>query len=414
MVNGAQRLGFARVSRGSHAGGGRAGGALQQALQDAGREGRHVASGDQIPIRGRHRQGRGDTADRAASRQLVGDHGQSELAQFAGVADQSHRSCYFADNTRNMFHQRDSTKRKQSLVPSHTRASAAGQNKPGGAHERIIAFAFSRSPRIAMNKDRSGKEKLAEGGNPVIIGENKRMRFCLELVLGWMVLGTVAAIGLAAGELPRNTSPSNVAAPEAVWVVKVDSRTGRLVRTLAVARRSRAAVSADVRGLVEEAAKTFDVNPLLVDSVIQVESDYNPFAVSPKGAEGLMQLMPATAQRFGVTDSFDPKQNIEAGVRYLKFLQNTFQDDRLAIAAYNAGEKAVAKYGDVPPYPETISYVAKVGQKYGQAKRTAGQQDEKNEPGKQARTADEPKGEQEPRHILAYVDPQGKLHIATR
>jgi soluble lytic murein transglycosylase-like protein len=248
------------------------------------------------------------------------------------------------------------------------------------------------------------KEKLAAGRNPVIIGENKRMRFCLELILGTAVLGNLAAASLPAGDaLPTR----------AVWVVKVDTRTGRLVRTL-MAPKPSVGTDANVRGLVAEAAKNFDVNPLLVDSVIQVESNYNPFAVSPKGAQGLMQLMPGTAQRFGVTDSFDPKQNIEAGVRYLKFLQDTFQDDRLAIAAYNAGEKAVAKYKDVPPYPETVSYVAKVGKKYGQAKRAAVNSNEA-----EAKNAEEPKAAPEsaneaPRHILAYVDPEGKVHIATR
>ncbi|HTW65111.1 MAG TPA: lytic transglycosylase domain-containing protein [Bryobacteraceae bacterium] len=237
----------------------------------------------------------------------------------------------------------------------------------------------------------------------------------MELVLGWSVLGLTAASGLAAAELSSSPQPAEAVAPHAVWVVKVDSRTGKLVRTLAVVRRAGENKSSDVHGLVAEAAKAFDVNPLLVDSVIQVESNYNPFAVSPKGAEGLMQLMPATAQRFGVTDSFDPKQNIEAGVRYLKLLQDTFQDDRLAIAAYNAGEKAVAKYGDVPPYPETIDYVAKVGKKYGQAKRSAGEQAGKiPEARNQTKTTDEPNAEQEPRHILAYVDSQGQLHIATR
>src|ERR1700734_523556 len=184
------------------------------------------------------------------------------------------------------------------------------------------------------------------------------MRFCLQLIIAASVLATLAAAGLQAGE------------PREVWVVKVDTRTGKLVRSLVVSPSARPA-TLDVRGLVAEAAKSFDVNPLLVESVIQVESNYNPFAISPKGAQGLMQLMPATAQRFGVTDSFDPKQNIEGGVRYLKFLQDTFQDDRLAIAAYNAGEKAVTRYRDVPPYPETVSYVAKVGKKYGQAKRAA-------------------------------------------
>ena len=173
---------------------------------------------------------------------------------------------------------------------------------------------------------------------------------------------------------------ASLPAPEAGSPRSLGSESGYAQRQAGAdpggAETGRRGNDADVHGLVAEAAKNFDVNPLLVDSVIQVESNYNPFAVSPKGAQGLMQLMPGTAQRFGVTDSFDPKQNIEAGVRYLKFLQDTFQDDRLAIAAYNAGEKAVAKYKDVPPYPETVSYVAKVGKKYGQAKRAA----VKNEP----------------------------------
>ena len=188
------------------------------------------------------------------------------------------------------------------------------------------------------------------------------MRFCLELILAAAFLGNLAAAKPAAARrraAPRRVGGEGGHAQRKAGADFGGAEAGALVPT------------PDVRGLVAEAAKNFDVNPLLVDSVIQVESNYNPFAVSPKGAQGLMQLMPATAQRFGVTDSFDPKQNIEAGVRYLKFLQDTFQDDRLAIAAYNAGEKAVAKYKDVPPYPETVSYVAKVGKKYGQAKRAA-------------------------------------------
>jgi soluble lytic murein transglycosylase-like protein len=235
------------------------------------------------------------------------------------------------------------------------------------------------------------------------------MRFCLYLVLGTAVLGTLSAASRPAPEAPAAIGNSPIA--QAFWMVKVDARTGKLVRTLVGPRPSFSDKAApDVHALVAEAAKNFDVNPLLVDSMIQVESNYNPFAVSQKGARGLMQLMPATAQRFGATDSFDPKQNIEAGVRYLKFLQNTFQDERLAIAAYNAGEGAVAKYKDVPPYPETVSYVAKVAKKYGQAKGVT-----KSE----AKNAEEPKAVEEraedaPRHILSYVDSEGKLHIQTR
>ena len=125
--------------------------------------------------------------------------------------------------------------------------------------------------------------------------------------------------------------------------------------------------------MVEKAARDNNVDPLLVHSVIQVESNYNPYAVSPKGAEGLMQLMPPTARELGVSNSFDPRQNIEAGVRYLKYLQDLYKDDRLALAAYNAGPGAVDKYKWIPPYPETQDYVNRVGQQYGAAKKAAAQ-----------------------------------------
>jgi soluble lytic murein transglycosylase-like protein len=232
------------------------------------------------------------------------------------------------------------------------------------------------------------------------------MRFCLEIILGTVVLGT-----LSAATLPVSQNAPATARP--FWVVKVDTHTGRLVRTLVAPARP-AGMDSDVRGMIAEAARNFDVNPLLVDSVIQVESNYNPFAVSPKGAQGLMQLMPSTAQRFGVTDTFDPKQNIEAGVQYLKLLQATFQDDRLAIAAYNAGEKAVAKYKDVPPYPETVSYVAKVGKKFGQAQRAVQKIEETRNEAKNAEAPKAELNEEKPRHILAYVDSEGKLHLATQ
>ena len=238
------------------------------------------------------------------------------------------------------------------------------------------------------------------------------MRFCLEIVLRTVVAGALAMGGMSAAGVLQDAT----ALPRAVWVVKVDTKTGKLIRTLTAPKPS-PGTSAEVHSLVADAAKNFDVNPLLVDSVIQVESNYNPFAVSAKGAQGLMQLMPSTAQRFGVTNTFDPKQNIEAGVRYLKFLQDTFQDDRLAIAAYNAGEKAVAKYKDVPPYPETVSYVAKVGKKYGQAKRKAVNA---NESGKATEPAgagvSKPDAEQpaETKHIVAFVDQEGRIHLATQ
>ena len=114
--------------------------------------------------------------------------------------------------------------------------------------------------------------------------------------------------------------------------------------------------------IINEHAQLNDVRPDLVRAVVQVESAYNPRALSPKGASGLMQLMPATAQQFGVKNVFSPEENIRAGVAYLRQLLNRFRDnEELALAAYNAGPEAVDKYGEtVPPYTETKNYVARI------------------------------------------------------
>lgn len=129
----------------------------------------------------------------------------------------------------------------------------------------------------------------------------------------------------------------------------------------------------DLIDLINKTARAHQVDPLLVHSIVKVESNYNSFAVSNKGAEGLMQLMPPTARMLGVSNSFDPQQNIEAGVKYLKYLQGMYKDDRLALAAYNAGPGAVEKYKQVPPFKETQNYVEQVGRRYENARRAAGQ-----------------------------------------
>jgi soluble lytic murein transglycosylase-like protein len=114
--------------------------------------------------------------------------------------------------------------------------------------------------------------------------------------------------------------------------------------------------------LIEQAANRHQVDAKLVHAVIQTESAYNSTAQSPKGAVGLMQLMPDTARRFGVTDRNDPDQNVDGGTRYLKYLINLFNPNiDLAVAAYNAGENAVIRYNNsIPPYPETQNYVKQV------------------------------------------------------
>jgi hypothetical protein len=253
------------------------------------------------------------------------------------------------------------------------------------------------------------------------------MRFCSYAILGIALFSSGEMAKLKAGS--EIQEPRNVATVtrSVVSVVRPDARTGRLVRSIVVTPRAvpsklipeekpdslsspMLATDSGVRFLVAETAKNYDVSPELVDSVIQVESNYNPYAISSKGAQGLMQLMPQTARRFGVKNSFDPKENIEAGVKYLKFLQDTFKDDRLAIAAYNAGEGAVAKYNNVPPYKETVQYVARVGRKLGQARRAT----EANKKAQTPAVVQEKPQEEQHRPLVQYIDADGRLHLATR
>ena len=162
-------------------------------------------------------------------------------------------------------------------------------------------------------------------------------------------------------------------------VVRSDPRTGRLVRSVVVTPKTvaqravpenlvaprvvsaPAAVApepAPLQQTVERIAAQHELPAELLHSVIKVESNYNPYAVSSKGALGMMQLIPSTAKRFGVGNVFDPVENIEGGARYLRYLLDLYQGNYpLALAAYNAGEGAVAKHGGVPPYKETQNYL---------------------------------------------------------
>ncbi len=121
----------------------------------------------------------------------------------------------------------------------------------------------------------------------------------------------------------------------------------------------------DFHATVDEKARQHDIDPQLVNAVIRVESNWNPYAVSRKGALGLMQLMPSTAALLGVANPFDPIENIDGGVRYLKHMIERFNGNlTLALAAYNAGPKLVEKKGMVPSIPETVAYVKRVLEYY--------------------------------------------------
>lgn len=143
------------------------------------------------------------------------------------------------------------------------------------------------------------------------------------------------------------------------------SRRGSRWATGSRGGRSQGAPNVGLDRIVQETAQKHRVDPALVRAVIEAESGWNPFAVSRKGALGLMQLIPGTAERFGVGNAFNPQQNLEGGVRYLRTLLERYDGDlSLSLAAYNAGERAVDRFRGIPWYPETRNYVQKVMDSY--------------------------------------------------
>lgn len=165
---------------------------------------------------------------------------------------------------------------------------------------------------------------------------------------GWFARGAAAGDRVSANNLKRLEGVAQTSDP---GCPRIDSRT-RITRPL-------------IETLVRLQAPEYDLDPELVLAVIQAESNFNPRARSHKGAMGLMQLMPATAKRFGVTDIKNPLQNLRGGMAYLQWLNKHFEGELpLILAAYNAGENAVMKYRGIPPYRETRNYVRIITRNY--------------------------------------------------
>jgi len=392
----------------------------QQVSQRCGLDTWQIASDDQV-IRGA---GPGQSGFKAGERALASAKISPALeAQGTIPRGGSEQGC----GSRSLLHQashmrnqrRMRSKRKQRFVLSHARTASSNEDESGRSHVRMVA-----------------PETLESGYNR----KNKVRPFCFIVACGLLGSSLLAGDNGLANRNAAKSRPGHAGAPGVVSVVRV-GRDGRLVRVLTTApithqppvkAEPRAAATATletasaaslipatqatpiqansaqtIEALIEDASNRYQVDPLLVKSVMQVESNFNPAAVSPKGAQGLMQLIPATAQRFGVTDPFDSKQNIEGGVKYLRYLQDLFPTDlRLSLAAYNAGEGAVAKYGAVPPYRETVDYVQKVHQRYSNAR------------GASVASAPimESQGSSEPpvRHIEQVIDSEGRLFLRTR
>lgn len=194
--------------------------------------------------------------------------------------------------------------------------------------------------------------------------------------LAWMT----AEIAVPVGPLYTPEPPAIIDAPPAplkvMAQVAADASAAPIASAPSLGRSFRNSLSKHLKGqttgdlkideILVEAGMEHGVEPLLLYSVMHQESAFKSSAISHKGASGLMQLMPATAARFGVKNIFDPEQNIHGAAQYLRVLLDMFDGDvKLALAGYNAGEGAVKKYGySIPPYPETINYVRKITRRY--------------------------------------------------
>lgn len=151
-------------------------------------------------------------------------------------------------------------------------------------------------------------------------------------------------------ELDKQEDSDKVRAKE----VKVENRDF-------LAREEPRKINPSIEDIVSKTSKAYGIDPDLIMAVMKVESNYNPQLVSPKGAMGLMQLMPGTADEMGVSDPFDVEENITGGVKYLRYLSEKYKGNlELILAAYNAGPAVVDRYGGIPPYKETQDYVKKV------------------------------------------------------
>jgi hypothetical protein len=257
------------------------------------------------------------------------------------------------------------------------------------------------------------------------------MRLCFNLA--WAA-GLASVALWAAGPLDTET-----AAPGRITtVIHADPRTGKLVRSvtttarpvteprvvaalvaprvvspLAVAPQPEAPAATGIDQAIEQIAAQISLSPQVIHSVIKVESNYDPYAVSPKCAQGLMQLIPATARRFGVSNAFNPAQNIEGGSKYLKYLLNLYGGDyALALAAYNAGEGAVARYGGVPPYPETRNYLILMQRQLQEARKAAVAKQRTLAAG-QIRPEPETKPTGGPNHIQEVVEADGSVRYVS-
>lgn len=376
MVNRAERLRAAEGAQSDHRGVlRRIGCGRNEGSKPGGRDARHVAGQNGRPTTIGGPQCRLDAAQRTATSEIFIDRLEPEFAIAPGVSDNGRRAGSLSHLRGDMFDQRGPGIRQEGFVASHSDTLPAGQNETRHLHDTMVPVLSIFAGSGIAGRLRSIPAWFQARGR--YNHKNIMSLFCLLLPVATALAGDAGVrmtstirVDNKTGRLVRKT----VVAPATVDSTKLQPRevVARVVESSpspASGPESRFLHNVDVNQVVEQTAKAHEVDPLLVHSVIKAESNYNPSAVSPKGAMGLMQLMPDTARRFGAQNTFDVRQNIEAGVKYLRYLQDMFGKNQLALAAYNAGEGAVLRYGNVPPYRETENYVYRVGKFYGDAVR---------------------------------------------
>jgi hypothetical protein len=399
MVDGAQGVEFSAGFRDQTVGV-RGFGGFDQLLEKSGGHMRHVAGNENVPVGFSNGKGGVKAPQRTAMFDFIGYDSKTEVRVALNRPNDSDISGGAADNGGDLFDHGSRPERQQGFVASHAPAGSARQNETSASHEMILATSAGVCPKEY----------------DFIVELNKRVYICLIVALAML-----AASPSRAAELDSLAISVPAPVTHQTQVVRADPRTGKLVRSVVISSKPVLTritppveqSSKDLNAIVDKAARAHDVDPLLVHSMIKVESNYNVHAVSNKGAEGLMQLTPSTARMLGVTNSFDPQQNIEAGVKYLKYLKDLYKDDRLALAAYNAGPGAVDKYKWIPPYAETENYVYQVGKRYGEARRAADAVKPVEAPVAEAKTVEVKPVEIKPAAVLQFIDENGRLHLKT-